>query len=160
MRAVGHKGGKERDDVKEDIGDAFDDSVRLLTLIECVTQAGVDCDNVVNVPKHLLDKVGATFFGDDVRRVERGYPNLCMRWLACTVRIKTQAYITQVLHVAYKVTLGIDDFVDCLLPPLLLIRDAVYDLFGHRMYPKHAWFNMVHIAQALTAELALNAKAW
>ena len=77
MRAVGYKGGKERDDVKEYICNPFDDGIRLLTLVERVAQAGVDCDDVVNIPKDLFNKVSATVFRDDVRRAERGYPNLC-----------------------------------------------------------------------------------
>ncbi len=77
MRAVGYKGGKERHNVKEDICYSLDDGVRLLTLVERVAQAGVDCDDFVNIPKDLLDKVSTTVFGDDIRRAERGYPNLC-----------------------------------------------------------------------------------
>lgn len=77
MRTVGYKGGKKRDDVEENIRYSLDDGVRLLTLVKRVAQTGVDGDDVVNVPKDLLDKVSATVFGNDVRRAERGYPNLC-----------------------------------------------------------------------------------
>jgi hypothetical protein len=76
VRAVGHKGGKERDVVTEDVGDSFDDSVRLLTLVQCVAQARVDCDHVVDVPEYLLDKICASMFGNDIRRAERRNPKL------------------------------------------------------------------------------------
>ena len=76
MRAVGHKGGKERDVVTENVGDTFDDSVRLLTLVQCVAQTRVDRNNVVDVPKYLLDEVCPTVFRDDIRRAERRYPDL------------------------------------------------------------------------------------
>ena len=158
MRAVGHKGGEERDNVKEYICYSLDDGVRLLTLVEGVAQAGVDCDNVVNVPKDLLDEVGAAVFGDDVRRGEWGYPNLCPYQHAPNEGGVRTAYIAQVLHIAHEIALGIDDLVDRFLPIFLLIGYAVYDLFGHRMYPKLARLNVVQIAQALTAELALNTK--
>ena len=40
-----------------------------------------------------------------------------------------------------------DDLVDRLVPPLLLSRHAVYDLFGHPMYPKYSRFkNMFQVA--------------
>lgn len=64
------------DVVTEDVGDSFDDSIRLLTLVQCVAQARVDGDHVVDIPKQLLDKVCATVFWDDIRRAQRRYPNL------------------------------------------------------------------------------------
>ena len=70
MCAIEHKRGKQRDNVKEDTGYAFDDRVRLLMLVEYVAQPGVDSDDIVNVPKHLLDKVCPTVFRDDIRCVE------------------------------------------------------------------------------------------
>jgi hypothetical protein len=76
VRAVGDKGGKERDVVTEDVGDSFDDSVRLLTLVQCVAQARVDCDHVVDVPEYLLDEVCAAVFRYDIRCTERRYPKL------------------------------------------------------------------------------------
>jgi len=76
MRAVGHKRGKERHDIEEDVSNTFDDSVRLLALIERVPQSRVDSYNIVYVPKHLLDKVGAAMLRDDVLRVERSDPYL------------------------------------------------------------------------------------
>lgn len=63
MRTVGYKGSKERYNFKEDICDALDDGVRLLALVECFTQSGVDCDDVVDIPKYLLDKVCAACLG-------------------------------------------------------------------------------------------------
>ena len=66
MRTVQDKGGKEQDIVTEDVGDAFDDSVRLLTLVQCVAKTHVDRDHVVDVPKHLLNKVCATVFRDNI----------------------------------------------------------------------------------------------
>lgn len=48
-----------RYDIKEDVSDALDDGIRLLALVECVAQAGVNCDYVVDIPKYLLDKVSA-----------------------------------------------------------------------------------------------------
>ena len=57
MRAIRDKGGKERDIVTEDVGDSFDDSVRLLKLVQCVALARVDYDHVVDVPEYLLDKI-------------------------------------------------------------------------------------------------------
>ena len=77
MRAVGHKRGKQQHDVKEDIRDSFDHSVQLLKLVERIAQPGVDPDDVVNVPKHLLDEVCPPVFRDDIRRVKGGHPNLC-----------------------------------------------------------------------------------
>ena len=66
MRAVGHKGGKEWDVVTEDVRDAFDYSVRLLTLVQCIAQTHVDRDHVVDIPKYLLDEISATVFWDDI----------------------------------------------------------------------------------------------
>jgi hypothetical protein len=76
VRAIGGKGGKERDVVTEDVGDSFDDSVQLLMLVQCVVQARIDGDHVVDVPEHLLDEVCATMFRYDIQRVERCYPDL------------------------------------------------------------------------------------
>ena len=58
MQAVGYKGGKVRYDIKEDVSNALDDGVRLLALVQCVTQASVNFDNVVDIPKYLFDEVG------------------------------------------------------------------------------------------------------
>ena len=66
MRAVRHKRGKEWDDVTEDVRDAFDDNVRILTLVKCIAQTRVDCDHVVDVPRYLLNKISAAVFRDDV----------------------------------------------------------------------------------------------
>jgi hypothetical protein len=63
MRTVRYKGGEVRYDIKEDVSDALDDGVRLLALVERVAQAGVNCDDVVDIPKYLLDKVGAACLG-------------------------------------------------------------------------------------------------
>ena len=72
-------------------------------------------------------------------------------------KIRNVGYIARVLHIAHQIALRTDRLVDRLLPPLLLIRHAVYDLFGHRMYPKHTRLdNMFQVAQALTAKLPLN----
>ena len=51
-------------------------SVRLLTLITSVAQTRVDCDHVVDIPKHLLDEISAAVFRNDIRDAERSYPNL------------------------------------------------------------------------------------
>jgi hypothetical protein len=86
VRAIGDKGGKERDVVTEDVGDSFDDSIQRLTLVQYVAQAGVDRDHVVDVPEYLLDKVRATVFQYDIRRAVRRYPNLCMPSLLCILQ--------------------------------------------------------------------------
>ena len=65
MRAVLDKGGKEWHVVTEDVGDTFDHSVQLLTLVQCIAKALVDRDHVVDVPKYLLSKVCPTVFRDD-----------------------------------------------------------------------------------------------
>ena len=63
----------------------------------------------------------------------------------------------QILHIAHKIAFCIDHLIDRLLPPLILIRHAVYDLFGHRMYPWHSRLNdMFQVAQALTDKLVFN----
>jgi hypothetical protein len=62
-----------------------------------------------------------------------------------------RTHIAQVLHVANEIALGIDDLVDRLLPPLLLIRDAIHNLLGHCMYPEQAWFHVVQVTEALAA---------
>ena len=69
-----------------------------------------------------------------------------------------RTHIAQVLHVAYKIALDIDDLVDHLLPRLLLIRHAIHDLLGHCMYPEQAWFHVVQVTKALTAQLTLDAE--
>ena len=76
VHAVRDKGNEEWDVVTEDVGDAFDDSIRVLTLAQCVAQTRVDCDHVVDVPKYLLDEICPTVFRYNIRRAERCYPNL------------------------------------------------------------------------------------
>ena len=66
MRAVQHKRGKEWDDVTEDVRDAFDDNVQILTLVKYIAQTRVDHDHVVDIPKYLLNKISAAVFRDDV----------------------------------------------------------------------------------------------
>ena len=63
MRAVGHKGGEVGYNIKEDVSDALDDGIRLLALVECITQAGVNSNDVVDIPKYLLYEVGAARLG-------------------------------------------------------------------------------------------------
>ena len=63
MRAIGYKGGKVRYNFKEDVSDALDDSVRLLALVQRFAQSGVDCDDIVDVPEYLLDKICAACLG-------------------------------------------------------------------------------------------------
>lgn len=76
MRAVGHKRGKVRHDVEEEVSNTVDDGVRLLALVERVPQSRVDSYNIVYVPKHLLDKVGTAILRDDVLCAERSDPYL------------------------------------------------------------------------------------
>ena len=76
MRAVGYKRGKERHDVKEYVSNTIDDGVQLLALIERVPQARVDSDDIMNIPKYLLDKVGATRLRYYVLCAKRTDPHL------------------------------------------------------------------------------------
>src|SRR5712672_2816145 len=106
MRAVGHKGGKVRHIIEEDVSNALDNGVRLLALIERVAQPGVDRDDILNVPKYLLDKVGTARFWYDVLRTEWGNPDLHV--LISTHKIDKgpqKTHIAQVLHVAYEIAL-------------------------------------------------------
>jgi hypothetical protein len=93
--AVGYKGGKERDVVTEDVGDSFDDSVRLLTLVQCVAQVRVDRDHVVDVPEYLLDKVGATTFQYDIRYAERRYLNLMYALISTHIVSKIRTHTSR-----------------------------------------------------------------
>lgn len=76
MGAVPDEGFELRHDVGKDVPDALDDGVGFLTLVECVTETCVYGNDVVNVPKDLLDKVCAMFCGDDVAILEVGDPDL------------------------------------------------------------------------------------
>jgi hypothetical protein len=65
-----------RHGVQQDVADALDDRVLLLALVQRVAQACVDGDDVVDIPEDLLEEVGASAGGDDVRLFERVDPGL------------------------------------------------------------------------------------
>lgn len=65
-----------RHGLKQDIANTLDNGIGLLTLIERIAKAGVDGDNLLDIPKHLLDKIGTAVCRDNVAVFEIIYPGL------------------------------------------------------------------------------------
>jgi hypothetical protein len=66
MGTIGDKETEMRHGVEQDIANTFDNGIRLLSFVEGIAQAGVDSDNVVNVPKDLFEKVGSMWLGNNI----------------------------------------------------------------------------------------------
>jgi hypothetical protein len=76
MGTIGDKETEMRHGVEQNITDTFDNGIRLLSFVEGIAQAGVDSDNVVNVPKDLFEKVGSTWLGNNILVFDAVYPGL------------------------------------------------------------------------------------
>ena len=66
MRAIRHERAKMGHDLHEDIPNPIDNRKVLLSLQQRVPQARVDSDDLVDVPEHLGEEVGAPFLGYDI----------------------------------------------------------------------------------------------
>jgi len=52
--------------IYQDITDAINNCVLFLPLIQGVSQASIDGNDVMDIPKHLFKEVGTTVGGDDI----------------------------------------------------------------------------------------------
>lgn len=66
MSAIRYKRAEMRHCFKQDITDTLHNSVRLLTFIQRIAEAGVDGDNLLDIPKDLLDEIGTAFCRNNV----------------------------------------------------------------------------------------------
>ena len=130
----------------QDIADLLDDSIRLLSLVQRVPQARVDSNDGLYVPEHLLDEVLSSSFWDGVRLLERLFPQLRSMAVSTTHNNTRHrcTHISEVLHVAHKITLSVDNLIDRFLPLLLRVRHARDDLRGHGVDPQSACFLSQH----------------
>ena len=65
-------------------------------------------------------------------------------------RMKHDAYISKILHVAHKIAFRIDHFIDSLLSSFLRVRHAVHDFLWHRVYPESPGFLVSVILKTVT----------
>jgi hypothetical protein len=62
--------------VQEDVCNALDNGILLLPTRECVSESGVNGKDDFNIPKDLLNEIGASVFGDNVQRLQGCDPAL------------------------------------------------------------------------------------
>ena len=62
--------------VQQNVPNAFHHRIRLLALVQRITQSSVDGDDVVNVPEYLLQEVSATWLWDDILILQPVDPSL------------------------------------------------------------------------------------
>lgn len=149
VRAILDIGRKVGDHVEEDVANLVDDVGLLLPLVEQVDQAHVDCVDLEHVPEDLSDKVFSPCLGNDVGRAQRLDPELRRRRRRRegdgqipsrhdTRRRdgETETNVAEVLEVAHKVALGVEDLVDALLALLLAVARRVNHLLRHRVDPQ------------------------
>jgi hypothetical protein len=66
---------KGRHDIEEDVGN-IDDGIRLLARIECVSQARVDSDDIMDIPEHLFDEASAALLRYNIPQAQWTDPHL------------------------------------------------------------------------------------
>ena len=130
----------------QDVADLLDDGVRLLSLVQRVPQARVDSNDGLYVPEHLLDEVLPSSFWDGFRLLERLFPQLRSMAVSATHNNTRHrcTHVSEVLHVAHKIALGIDNLIDRFLPFFLRVGHARDNLRGHRVDPQSACFLSQH----------------
>lgn len=76
MRAVRYERPEVRYCLKQDITNTFDNSIRFLSFIECIAEAGVDDDDLLDIPKDLLDEIGTAVRRNNIAVFEIIHPDL------------------------------------------------------------------------------------